>query len=405
MSTVQLTRSYREQRTEIIQSVRDQMTSFIDTNPVRAQLRQLQENFEELRDTARGLGLSTSALTRSYQQQRAEILASFRDEMADFAQTNPVLAQLDQLQDRFRELHRTASQLGISTAQLTRSYNEQRAEIVQNFRDQMRAAINDNEVSNAIQDVKDRFGDLIKTARGLGLATHGLVAARDRELKQIRDNVLADRESAIRDSPLYDALRELDDRFQSLYRASEALGLSTAGLVLARQREQREIIEQFKTREREMTRQLSDQVRGVQDFFRDMIEPLQAVNQNISAANPLGQIETARRDFRETLALAQGGDADATRRLASVAQGLQGLSGQYLGSGGLGAEIAEEITRGTGSLIDKLRQQESQTLASLPQVQRETVAEQIRVMVEQFTLLRAELDKLRRELTRPQRAA
>jgi hypothetical protein len=41
--------------------------------------------------------------------------------------------------------------------------------------------------------------------------------------------------------------------------------------------------------------------------------------------------------------------------VAGSAQELQGLVGQYLGSGGLGAKIGQEIARGTGSAIDKLQ--------------------------------------------------
>ena len=238
----------------------------------------------------------------------------------------------------------------------------------------------------------------------------GLSASQQTVLKNTKGRTTAEVLSDVEFARSYDrltfkgtafaqSLKDLDEQFAEASRKARDLGLDTKKLAEAQGKARQDLIEQGRDQLTGLEGQLRGQVQGISSFFDGLIEPLRAVaNDNVDTLSPLAQINAARAKYREELALAQNGDVQGTRDLAGAAQALQQLSQRYLGNSGLGAEIARELRSGTSSVADRLEQQRAETLASLPQVQRETVAEMIRNTTRQTDRLVEELGKLRQEL-------
>ena len=259
--------------------------------------------------------------------------------------------------------------------------------------------------------IKDQFNALTRSASDLGVPLREVEEAKKRASIQAWQEVYDAKQRVMVDIQAFggggDTLQGEQEairrRFLELQELAQDYGIGMHGLLDAFHNAAQNAIEAARDRADDLQRQVAQQVRGIGEIFVGYIEPLQALvaNQN-SRLSPLGQISRAREDFRQTLGLAETGDVAALRRLPQVAQALQGLSSQFLGSGGLGAEIAREIEGGATGLIADLQRQQAETLASLPQVQRETVAEQIRQakadtaeIVEELRRLRSELANLR----------
>ncbi|MFZ1427187.1 MAG: hypothetical protein WAS21_10500 [Geminicoccaceae bacterium] len=237
----------------------------------------------------------------------------------------------------------------------------------------------------------------------------GLSASQQTVLKNTRgrstQEVLSDVEFAkqydrltFKGTAFAQSLQDLDQQFTEASRKAKDLGLDTQKLAEAQGKARQDLIEQGKDQLTGMESQLRGQVQGINSFFEGLIEPLRSVANDNAALSPLAQINAARTKFRDDLALAQGGDVQGTRDLAGAAQTLQQLSQRYLGSSGLGAEIAREIRSGTTSVTDRLQQEQAETLASLPQVQRETTAMLAKTWTDGVGELKDEIAKLRQEL-------
>lgn len=271
------------------------------------------------------------------------------------------------------------------------------------------------EFEGALRDLNDRFDETARRAHDLGLNEQALADARAKAVERLQtEKARQDRDldvsvlNAIEGDSLQSAVRSLDNGFAQLIDRMTDAGYSSESLAAAeaaRVRQQDELVKQYGDQAKGLQSQLDQQVRGVQDYFEGLINPLKAVVANDNSLSPIGQIEQARKAFQETLGLAQGGDVKAIQELSGAAQSLQGLSSRYLGSGGLGADINREVTSGAGGIIATLQQQQTETLASLPQVQRETVAEQIRQSKEDTAAIVDELVRIRREFENLRQAA
>lgn len=244
------------------------------------------------------------------------------------------------------------------------------------------------EFEAALRDLNERFDETARRAHDLGLNEQALADARAKAVERLQtEKARQDRDldvsvlNAIEGDSLQSAVRSLDNGFAQLIDRMTDAGYSSESLAAAeaaRVRQQDELVKQYGDQAKGLQEQLDQQVRGVQGYFEGLINPLKSIVANDNRLSPIGQIEQARKTFQETLGLAQGGDVKAIQELSGAAQNLQGLSSRYLGSGGLGADINREVTSGASGILSTLEQQRAETLASLPQVQRETVAEQIR---------------------------
>lgn len=264
------------------------------------------------------------------------------------------------------------------------------------------------EFEAAMRDLNEQFDVTARRAHDLGLNEQALAEARAKAVEQLQTaKARQDRDlnvtvlNAIEGDSMQSALRALNNGFAQLVDRMTDAGYSSESLAAAeaaRVRQQSELIKQYQGQADAQQQQLDQQVRGVQDYFEGLINPLKSIVANDNRLSPIGQIDQARKAFQETLGLAQGGDVQAIQELSGAAQNLQGLSSRYLGSGGLGADINREVASGAGGIIATLQQQQTETLASLPQVYRETVASQTAALVDEAQKTRESLDQIWREL-------
>lgn len=327
-------------------------------------------------------------------------------------------AAMRDLNDQFDAAQHKAHELGLDEQALAdaRAKAVERLQIEKARQDRdleytIQGALAADDLQRALLAANARFDQLVDQMKDAGYGQGSIDAVNaartrageqiyeaDRKMRQQFDRQLVD---TLNNSQLGSTLSGIGQQFDDLAARAKDLGYSSeslAAIETARVRAQQEAIKQYEQQAVDQQRQIEQQVRGVQGYFQGLIDPLKSVIANDNRLSPIGQISQARDSFRETLALAQGGDVEAIRALSSQAQTLKGLSGQYLGSGGLGGEIAAEVRRGLESVVGGLQDQERNALLSFPDVVRETTAEQIRVMIEQFDRLVDEQARTRREL-------
>lgn len=267
----------------------------------------------------------------------------------------------------------------------------------------------------AMRDLNERFDELGRKAKELKLNEQALAEARAKAVEQLQtEKARQDRDlgaqylSAVSQSPLEQLMLGVDQTFAHLSDTLKDAGYSSERLAeveAARVRAQDEVVRQYQQQAVATQRQLEQQVRGVGSFYDGLIDPLKAVANDNAALNPSARIAAARRQYETDLAGAQGGDLQATQRLSSSGQGLLGLSTQYYGTGGQGAEIARQVRSGLLSVAGSLERQKLDTLATLPQVQRETVASQTEALLGDARQTRDVLERILRELGNLRRVA
>jgi len=264
------------------------------------------------------------------------------------------------------------------------------------------------QVDKQLKDLNAYYTDLTRRSKELGLGTKQLADAYERAAQKIKDADLQMRNSFNRqlsaifnDSALEQALGGLDDQFDALAAKAKELGYNSevlAKIEAARAREKEQALVAAEQQANGLQQQIRGQYSNINSFYSGLIDPLQAVNQNAGGEGALAKINKARKEYEDTLALARQGDLEATQQLSGKAQSLEALRQQYLGSSGLGAEIAREVQSGTKEIIESLQSEQKEALASLPEVTRETTKEHIQALVDQTDRMIEELEKLRKEI-------
>lgn len=270
------------------------------------------------------------------------------------------------------------------------------------------------EVGKQLKELSIYYTDLARRSKELGLDTDKLAKSYADAAQKIKDADLQMRNSFNRqldaifnDSALSQTLAGLEDQFDALVTKAKELGYSTQVLGRieeARRREREQAIQAAEQQATSLRQQISGQYSNINGFFSGLIDPLQAVNQNAGGEGALAKITKARKDYEDTLTLAKQGDLEATQQLAGKAQTLEALRQQYLGSSGLGAEIAREVQSGTKEIIDNLQSEQKEALASLPEITRETTKEHIAALEEQTDRMVEELEKLRKDIALQRKA-
>ena len=366
------------------------------------------------------VGLTTVDLTAAQAAAEARAVAenireasNLRRELENIAPSGNLLArQLKDVDDRFITLRERAVELGVSLTLVTEAQARARAEATRQYEAQRVALQRELEsvsptgsaLTLQLKEIDLRFADLRQRAQELGVAltlvdeAHARARAEaQRQYEERRSELLSQVEN-LGTTGLAKTLQDIRDQFRDLRKELDAVGLSTVDLTLKQREAEKRAIEAAKRQAEDLERTVMSQQRGIRDFFQGLIEPLRAANQNALA--PIGQIEGARQRFRETAALAQGGDVEAIQNLGARTQELMGLRQQYLSSGGLGADILREVTEVTQSVIGSLEQQQREAEANIPDVIRETTSEHIRVLIEENKKTLEELAAIRQEIAR-----
>ena len=271
------------------------------------------------------------------------------------------------------------------------------------------------EFEGALRDLNERFDETGRRTKELGLDEQVLAETRAKAVERLQtEKNRQDRDldvsvlNAIEGDGLQSAVRSLDNGFAQLIDRMTDAGYSSTSLAAAeaaRVRQQNDLVKQYDDQAKGLQSQLEQQVRGVGSFYDGLIDPLKAVANDNAALNPMARISAAQRQYETDLAGFQSGDLQATQRLASSSQGFLNLSSQYLGTGGQAAEIARRVRSELESAAGSLERQKVDTLATLPQVQRETVASQTAVLVSESQRTRDVLERILREFGNLRRIA
>jgi tape measure domain-containing protein len=197
-----------EQRREDRKRVAESIEGFVSQGKSRTSqsLLSLKNEFEELRDEAKRLGVGTGALTKAYKQQRAEIIRQARLQFQEalYGFTNPFRAAMIGVNEQVREFNMLAK-TGIISRRDARIYQreatrnarfEEASRIaggggnaVTDFFEQIREFQQVATRSDAAQQIFDltrQYKDLMQAMRFLGESTAGLTRSYLRQVEAVR---------------------------------------------------------------------------------------------------------------------------------------------------------------------------------------------------------------------------
>lgn len=179
-----------------------------------------------------------------------------------------------------------------------------------------------------LKDIRTEFTRNIKTARDLGASNRELAMIQAYAVRQIQQAIRAleqDISSALTD--LYGSeLDQINQQIELLEQQQSAIG----------------------DVQRASDNLYASQLAAIQNI-RGFVDGL-FLDERLSILNPQQQLEEARAQFQELLALAQGGDVDAMNALPALAQTLLGFGREVFASGDAYTELFNFVTEALGGL-------------------------------------------------------
>jgi hypothetical protein len=147
MATAPIAESYRQQRAALREQIVAPVKDFVATGRGATQATQLRSNldaltkqFLQLMSVARATGLALDPIRNSFQSQRRAMLLQARQPVQDFiaagdaaADASGVREAFAALATQFREVTAVARELGMATAPIARSYEQQRQALARSF--------------------------------------------------------------------------------------------------------------------------------------------------------------------------------------------------------------------------------------------------------------------------------
>lgn len=375
ISTKELTGTYEAQRAAIIAQDASQKIAIAATvgarSPLNAALAQLKINMELARAEAERLGISTANLSKTYQAQedalRAQDAARIAQEAAQRRQLaserivlavatgarSPLSGQLLQLKLDMETTAAQAKALGISTANLSGVYRDQRAALMAQEAERKRQLGNErigleetfgqrSPLSAQLARLRLQFDEAGARAAQLGISTVGLATAFADAQREIRVQEAArQRQLALEKitlgvtvgarSPLSAALAQLKLDMEVAAAEAKRLDISTANLTKTYQKQRDEIIHQDLLQRRALAKQKDAMARSITEPFQQLRDPLLAFSKELQfgTLNPAGQMEAAQKEFRRIATLAQAGSTSAIQQLEGAGRAFIEQAGRF----------------------------------------------------------------------------
>ena len=178
VSMREVDKAYEEAIKALRKQVMEQLQPYLDMahglTPLQVELRELDERFAEMRTNAKKLGIDLGLVDEAEQAARAQLLQQFRDDLAAFGGENPFVAQLDDLKKKFEELTKNAKALGESTAEVDEAYQRALDNLQKQFQEGIQSYL---DYGRGMSDIAIRYRDMNKFFDEQLIAARALDAA------------------------------------------------------------------------------------------------------------------------------------------------------------------------------------------------------------------------------------
>jgi hypothetical protein len=233
-----VTQAYKLQRQELVEGFLKPFQDVITTNGMTdlgKQLRTLDEEFRENIDTAKELGKGINLVTQAYKIQKRELISSFKAPLQTTVETSGLSdlgKQLDALHKEFLANRNAARELGLGLGLVTKAYQVQREEIIENFlkpfQDEI-ATSGMTDFGKQLHDLHEQFLENRRAALDAGKGIEAVTQAYWLSVKELRQAFKEPLKTTVDtawmnsyERSIYDLTREYRTNMQ----AARELGLS-----------------------------------------------------------------------------------------------------------------------------------------------------------------------------------
>lgn len=335
------------------------------------------------------------------QQQNLQMAIELQKTIARF-NMGPIAAEFDKLNEVFGEMHANATRLGLSGAKIIEMHKREEQALARRLRmeihDVMLAVGATNEFNYAIMQLQVFFEEAEAKARELGISTANLTKEHERQIELLVQQERKRRHGILETIGLINnferRIGDLHADYQMARIEAQKLGFSMAEFDKAYKRHLDAI-------RREWEQHIDDLARSIVEPFRQMLEPLQFQEQDLSymLLNPLQQFQKSGEDFHDIARRALAGDLNA------IAQ-FEDASRRYIEEAGKsGASVAQsaaigEVLEYNRQLQDVIINAQREASAGVEEAIRrgdQRKIDTLKELIAEQRLTREEIQRLRRQ--------
>jgi len=302
--------SAAEQREREKESLEAQLRRFEELALSRTarELAHLDEQFEELRESARRLGVPLERVEAAYQLALEDLRKGVRDQLESFTDLglSPVARELKHLHEQFDELRESAQLLGIPLSEVDAAWEAALEQQRQGVYDQLKPyeELGLSPVARELARLDEQFAELRESAELLGIPLERVDAAYEAAIEEqrrlLREQLRPFNELDL--SPAEAELLHLEEQFEDMRETAELLGMDLA-----------EVDEAY--------------AKAIEDFWDRVLDPIRELNESLalsdlSTLTPEERLAEAQARFDELKQRALAGDFEAIEQLPGAAQAL-----------------------------------------------------------------------------------